>query len=145
MTEEKRLEAKLHLEIPLSQFMQVKVVQVNKEFVELECDLSLNHNHLGTAFGGSLSCLMILAAYCNVFHLIQETGHVVLQSNSTQFLFPVQEKLRAICKTPEQSKVADFLKTLDKKSKARLTLESHIILEDGKTACSMVSNFIGVQ
>ena len=140
----KRLESKLHQEIPLSQFMQVKVVKAEKDFVELECELSPNHNHLGTAFGGSLSCLMILAAYCKVFQFISETGHVVLKSNSTEFFFPVQEKLRAVCRSPSADKVESFLKTYQKKNKARLTLESHIVLEDGKIACSMISEFVGV-
>jgi thioesterase domain-containing protein len=139
-----KLELKLHQEIPLSRFMQVKVVKAEEDFVELECELSPNHNHLGTAFGGSLSCLMILAAYCKVFQLISETGHVVLKSNSSEFFLPVQEKLRAICRSPNSDKIEEFLKTYQKKNKARLTLESHIILHDGKIACSMTSEFVGV-
>lgn len=86
----KFLEQRLHRQIPVSQFMQFEVVRLAED-IELERDLAPNHNHLlGTAFGGSLSALMILAAYCQLFRLINENGHVVLKSTSMQFLIPVE-------------------------------------------------------
>ncbi len=93
----KSLEQYLHKKIPVSKFMQVEVTSIDQD-IELQCALAPNHNHLGTAFGGSLSALMILAAYCQLFGLIEEQGHVVLKTTSMQFLIPVDEKLRAVCK-----------------------------------------------
>ncbi len=90
------LQDKLHAEIPMSKYMQVKVVRADQQEIELECDLAPNHNHVGTAFGGSLATLMVLAAYCQLFEIINETGHVLLKNTSMNFVYPVEEKLRAV-------------------------------------------------
>ena len=140
----KSLEIRLHKQIPVSQFMQVEVIRFEND-IELSCDLAPNHNHLGTAFGGSLSALMILAAYCQLFRLISENGHVVLKSTSMQFLIPVEEKLHAICQSPSSEQIENFVKTYEKKKKARMTLESQIVLADGRIACTLVGEFVAVQ
>jgi thioesterase domain-containing protein len=140
----KQLEQRLHQQIPLSQFMQVQVIKADDTEIELQSDLNPNHNHLGTAFGGSLSCLMILAAYCQIFRIINESGHVILRSSSMDFLLPVEQTLRAICKSPSEESVQNFLKVYNKKGKARLSLESQIILDDGRVACTMTAEFVGV-
>lgn len=140
----KALQERLHQQIPLSQFMQVEVIQADDKCIGLECALLPNHNHLGTAFGGSLTCLMILAAYCQIFRIINQTGHVVIKSSSTEFLLPVEEKLHAICAAPEVEAVSQFLKVYNKKGRARLTLESQIVLADGRIACRMKSEFVGI-
>lgn len=139
----KALEKRLHTQIPVSEFMQVEVIRLDDD-VELQCELAPNHNHLGTAFGGSLSALMILAAYCQLFRLIHENGHVVLKSTSMQFLLPVKEKLHAICKSPSKKDIQNFTNTFEKKKKARLNLESQIILSDGRVACTLTGEFVAV-
>ena len=143
MITNKSLEQYLHKKIPLSEFMQVKVVRVDSD-VELQCDLAPNHNHLGTAFGGSLSALMILAAYGQLFRLIEENGHVVLKTTSMQFLIPVDEKLRAVCKSPSENEIQSFVKTFARMKKARMTLQSQILLADGRVACTLSGEFVAV-
>lgn len=138
------LQDKLHAEIPMSKYMQVKVVRANEHEIELECGLAPNHNHVGTAFGGSLATLMVLAAYCQLFEIINETGHVLLKNTSMNFIYPVEEKLRAVCKAPDQDQVKKFQEAYTKKGKARLELTSQIILADGRTACQMTGEFVGV-
>ena len=138
------LQDKLHSEIPMSKYMQVKVVRANQEEIELECDLAPNHNHVGTAFGGSLATLMVLAAYCQLFEIINETGHVLLKNTSMNFIYPVEEKLRAVCKAPALDQVQKFQEAYAKKGKARLELSSQIVLADGRIACQMTGEFVGV-
>lgn len=138
------LQEKLHREIPLSRFMQVQVVKLDEAGVELECALEPNHNHLGTAFGGSLSCLMILAAYCQIFRLIDSSGHVVIKSGELNYKIPVNQKLRAVCPPPSLEEIQNFTEAYRKKGKARLTLESSIVLDDGRVACTLQSEFVGI-
>jgi len=144
------LEKRLHTEIPLSQFMQVRVIKADEASVELQCPLGPNHNHVGTAFGGSLSCLMILAAYCQIFQLIDEnrtqdkTSHVLLKSSSFEFFHPVDKDLKAICKISDLNAAQYFLKTYRKKGRARLILESQIFLPSGQVACQMKAEFVGI-
>ena len=138
------LQDKLQSEIPMSKYMQGKVVRANQEEIELECDLAPNHNHVGTAFGGSLATLMVLAAYCQLFEIINETGHVLLKNTSMNFIYPVEEKLRAVCKAPPLDQVKKFQEAYAKKGKARLELSSQIVLADGRIACQMTGEFVGV-
>jgi thioesterase domain-containing protein len=140
----KALQERLHQQIPLSQFMQVEVLQADDQRIGLQCALEPNHNHLGTAFGGSLTCLMILAAYCQIFRIVNQTGHVVVKSSSTEFLLPVEEKLYATCEAPNAQALSQFLKIYNKKGRARLTLQSQIVLADGRIACKMNSEFVGI-
>lgn len=139
----KSLELYLHKKIPVAEFMQVEVTRVDQD-IELQCDLAPNHNHLGTAFGGSLSALMILAAYCQLFRIIEEKGHVVLKTTEMKFLIPVDEKLKAICKSPGEKELLNFAKTFERMKKARMTLESQIILADGRVACTLSGEFVAV-
>lgn len=138
------LQDKLHAEIPMSKYMQVRVVRANEHEIELECDLAPNHNHVGTAFGGSLATLMVLAAYCQLFEIINETGHVLLKNTSMNFIYPVEETLRAVCKAPGLDQVKKFQEAYSKKGKARLELTSQIVLADGRVACQMTGEFVGV-
>lgn len=138
------LETKLHSEIPLSHFMQVKVIHADEKQIELQCPLGPNHNHVGTAFGGSLAALMVLAAYCQLFKIINETGHVLLKTSSMNYMHPVEETLRAVCNAPTEEQVKKFKDAFAKKGKGRLTLTSQIVLADGRTACEMTGEFVGV-
>lgn len=138
------LETKLHTEIPLSQFMQVKVIHADEKKIELQCPLGPNHNHVGTAFGGSLATMMVLAAYCQLFKIINETGHVLLKTSSMNYIYPVKETLRAICNAPTDEQVKKFKDSFAKKGKGRLTLTSQILLADGRIACEMTGEFVGV-
>lgn len=139
------LEELLREKIPLAKAMDVRVTEADGETIELRCLLEPNHNHLGTAFGGSLSTLMILAAYCRLFYLMGGQGHVLLKSSEMKFLKPVEEDLCAICKAPSEKDSADFLKIYNKKGKARLFLTSEVILEDGSVAARANCEFVGQQ
>ena len=137
------LEALLRNQMPLANAMDVRVQRIDEKLVELTCPLLANHNHLSSAFGGSLSALMILAAYCRLFHILNGTGHVLLKSSSMEFLTPVREDLRAICHCPPPEASQKFLKGYQLKGRARLSLTSEIVLKDGTVAARMTGEFVG--
>ena len=56
-------EAFFYEQIPLTRAMGVRVESYDGQQLVLTAPLALNHNHLGTAFGGSLSALATLAGY----------------------------------------------------------------------------------
>src|SRR5438046_2898870 len=111
------IEKLLHTQIPLAKAMNVRVVHSGENRIELTSPLEPNHNHLGTAFGGSLSALMLLAAYCRLFQLIEGKGHVVLKSSTMKFLKPVNEEIRAISLPASPEATQEFQKTYKKKGK----------------------------
>jgi thioesterase domain-containing protein len=137
------LEKLLRTQMPLAEAMDVRVLKADALNMELGCGLAPNHNHLGSAFGGSLSALMILAAYCRLFFLMNGKGHVLLKSSQMEFLLPVTEDLRAFVLAPQTKDVYAFLKAYQKKGRARLVLISEVRLADGRVACRMTGEFVG--
>lgn len=139
------LEKLLIEQIPITQSMQIRILQADLENVELTCPLEPNHNHIGTAFGGSLSNIMILAAYCRLFIMIGGHGHVLLKNSSMEFLKPVNEDLRIVCLKPDEISSDGFLKTYKKKNRAKIMLTSEVRLKDGSVAARMKAEFVGYQ
>lgn len=137
------LEKILAQQIPMAAAMRVCVVVADDDRVDLRCPLGPNHNHLGTAFGGSLSTLMILSAYCRLFQLMGGQGHVLLKSSRMEFLVPVREDLTAVCLKPEKLAADAFRNAYQKKGRARLELSAQILLADGTIAARMVGEFVG--
>lgn len=138
------LEKFLKKEIPLTAYLGLKVISHGTDKVELRAPLHPNHNHMGTAFGGSLSTMMILAGYTWLYQAMHErnqTVHVILQSQNVEFFTPVQEDIRAICLPPEQSVLEEFFRLYDRKGLARISLHTFIEIAGGKAA-SMKGEFV---
>lgn len=138
------LEQFLHQEIPISKAFQVKVLKADQEKVELLCPLEPNHNHLGTAFGGSLAAATILAGYTWIFQEMNRRGyqvHILLKHSEVEYHKPVKEDLRAICEAPSKESLEVFLKTFEKKGLARIKLKTEIITSEG-VACHLNGDFV---
>ncbi len=120
--------------IPLTRAMGVKVEAFDHEKLILTAPLEANHNHLGTAFGGSLGALATLAGYGLLWlELADRDCHIVIRSSSISFERPVHGTLRAICHHPEETELADFKHTFLKKGKARIRL--HVTIENDDQVC----------
>lgn len=139
------LENFLHRKIPLSQLMQVKVISSDSKETALMCNLKANHNHMDTAFGGSLSSLMMLTSYSHIFQYIDDAGHAVLKSAELNFKYPVEEDLHAIARIPDAKSLEDFIEAYKRKGKARIHIESHVVLSDGRIACTMKAEFVAIR
>ena len=106
------LEKYLHEKIPLTRTMAMHVARCDSERLVLEAPLDANSNHLGTAFGGSLHALPMLACYSVLWRVLKEggvDGHVVVKRSSANYREPVQGLLRATCVCPSAELVAEFL------------------------------------
>ena len=66
--------------------MKVRVASWDEERLVLTAPLAPNHNHLNTAFGGSLSAMATLAGYAMIWlELGQGDGHVVIRDSAMRF------------------------------------------------------------
>jgi thioesterase domain-containing protein len=140
------LEAFLHLKIPLTQAMGVKVVETNPQVV-LEAPLGANVNHLGSAFGGSLHALPTLACYAAVWIVLHEAGldgHVVVKHSEASYRQPVKGVLRAVCSRPETKIAATFLEDLRRNKKARMNLVAIVEGNQGKPAVEFSGSFVAL-
>ena len=57
----KQLEEKLHKNIPLTKFMDLKIINYDDKELITTAPLDININDKGTAFGGSLATITIIS------------------------------------------------------------------------------------
>lgn len=134
-----------HERIPITRAMGIRVVKDHAQCFAIEAPLALNHNHLQTAFGGSVNAIATLAGYGFLWlQLRDENAQVVIASSSIRFLQPVRGTIRAICLLPEDSELQSFRATLREKEKARITL--HVRVEEGaQEAAKFEAAFVAFQ
>lgn len=134
----------LHAQIPLSKAMGVRVESFGDGQLVLTAPLDLNHNHLGTAFGGSLSAIAVLAGYGLVWLLLGDRkAHIVVRRSSIQYHHPVRGTLRAICSSPDEATFAAFRNQFAQKGKARLSLQV-TIEEEGRVCVQFEGLFVAL-
>ena len=134
----------LHRQIPITAAMGVRVESWDAgEQLTLTAPLGLNHNHLGTAFGGSLAAIATLAGYAFLWlELGDRAAHVVIAESSLAYRRPVKEEIRAICRRPEGGSLAAFKATFAQAGKARLRLDLIIENADGAVAVEFGGTFV---
>ena len=131
-----------HQQIPITRAMGVRVVADDENGFVIEAPVSLNSNHLRTAFGGSINAVATLAAYGLLWlELRQPAAHVVVGESSIRFLRPVRETIRAICLRPEPAEWTAFQTRFAEKGKARIKLHV-IVTEQGQTAAEFEGIFV---
>lgn len=125
----------LYREIPIASAMGVEIVEDMKSHLTIKAPLHLNRNHLETAFGGSLSTLLILSCYAWLFQRMDEKGHhchVLIQEGHTDYLLPVKQDLVAACIAPDEKSFEKFLESFTRKGVGRLALNAEILINEGK-------------
>ncbi len=121
----------LHDQIPLTRAMGVEVQSWDGRELCLTAPLEPNHNHLGTAFGGSLSALVTLAGYSLLWLLLGDReAHIVIRDSSIRYRHPVRGELRALCRHPGDEAWRAFQAQFSANGRARLTLQVAIVEED---------------
>lgn len=138
------LEAYLHSAIPLSGLMGVRVEACGDGRIVLTAPLSTNHNHLGTAFGGSLATVATLAGYCALWVALgRKDAHVVIRKSSMDYLRPVTGDIRAVCEFPAEATKSAFLDRFEKHGKARMELDVSIS-ENGEQCLRFQGEFVAL-
>ena len=131
--------------IPITRAMGVRVTKYDGGQLRLAAPIALNHNHLGTAFGGSLSALAILAAYGLIWLEIgDKTAHVVIRKSELSFRRPVRREIVAICRRPSEDELWMFKNAFAQHHKARISLDV-TIEEEGIVAVEFRGIFVALR
>jgi thioesterase domain-containing protein len=140
------IERLLHEQIPITRAMGVRVVSRSSDGgVILEAPLEANHNHLHTAFGGSLGALLTLSGYTLLWLEVGDPHcHIVIRDSRISFRRPVKGNLRAICRPPEAKALETFHAEFRTKGRARIELQS-TIEEDGGAAVVFHGTFVALK
>lgn len=126
--------AYLHAHIPLTAALGARVEQYGGGSVRLSAPLAPNLNHRGTAFGGSLSALAILAGWVLVHLELRERGveaRLVIQRSALDFEAPVDGDFTATATLPEAAAWSRFLATMARHRSARVTVAATLACASG--------------
>jgi thioesterase domain-containing protein len=139
------LETYLHEQIPVSRLMGIKVEACEAGRLVLVAPLEVNHNHLGTAFGGSLATVATLAGYGALWMALGEReAHVVVKRSEIDYRRPVRKGLRAVCEIADTAELEQFRKSFSNRGKARMTLLVSI-REDGEDCVRYRGEFVALR
>lgn len=98
--------ADLHRLVPLAAAMGARVSALERARLTLTAPFAGNTNHAGTAFGGGLYCLAVLAGWAWLRERGYEAGvdvEIVIAEATVQYRRPVTDTLEAtVAVTPEE-------------------------------------------
>jgi thioesterase domain-containing protein len=136
------LQRRIDREFPLARHIDVLVESAHDGAVVLQAPLAPNSNYKGTAFGGSLFCVAVLAGWAWATRYIDSRGlnaDAVIQESTIRYLKPVNGQFRASLAAPPPDKVERFLKMLARAGRGRIHL--HVDIHEGAT---LAARFEGV-
>lgn len=135
----------LYGKIPLTRAMGVAVDSYDHDRLVITAPLAENHNHLGTAFGGSLAAIATLAGYCLLWlELGDKDAHIVIRSSKVSYDRPVRGQIRATCTRPGDAAMNRFRKTYERTAKARIRL-AVTIEEDGNVCVEFEATYVALR
>lgn len=138
-------EAYLHEQIPITKAMDIRIDSYHADKFVVTAPLAPNHNHLGTAFGGSLAAIATLAGYGLLWlELGDRSAHLVIRDSQLLYLRPVRKRIRAICHRPTEAEIQMFKSTFAQAGKARITLRA-TIEEDEHVAVRFEGTFVAMR
>lgn len=120
------LRRNIQRQIPVTQHFGFQFESVTKDSVVAIAPLSQNDNHRGTAFGGSLFNMAILASYGWMFNWMNEHSpelSLLIASSEMKYLKEVSKDIRAVCLSPSADELTRIQQTLNKKGKFKLELQ----------------------
>ncbi|GAC1300295.1 MAG: YiiD C-terminal domain-containing protein [Steroidobacteraceae bacterium] len=117
-------------EFVLARHIGIVVESADDGAVVMRAPLAPNANYKGTAFGGSLYSLAVLAGWAWVTRYLAARGlsaDAVIQESSVRFLAPVRGELRASVAAPPEAEISKFRKMLQRAGRGRIRLRVEIV------------------
>lgn len=139
------IERFLHQRIPVSKAMGIRVEGCDGRKVVIRAPLEVNHNHLGTAFGGSLAAVATLAGYLALWTALGDReAHVVVRRSEIDYLRPVEGEIVAVCEVPSEASLGSLRRAFAARGKGRLTLKV-VISASGQTAVRFEGDYVAMK
>jgi thioesterase domain-containing protein len=127
--------------------MGVRVASAGVDRVELSAPLAPNINHRDTLFGGSAAAIATLAAWTLVqlrLAAADVDARLVISRSTMVYDSPVTGDFVAICDAPDEARWSRFLTTLDRRSRARVTVAARLE-QEGATAARFEGDFVAIR
>ncbi|MDN5068304.1 thioesterase domain-containing protein [Aliarcobacter butzleri] len=141
----KILENKLHNEIPLTKFMDLKITKYDEKELITMAPLNKNINDKCTAFGGSLATLTIISGWSICWLISKEleinSENIVVIKNEHSYRKPVTKELICHTKRPTKDEIKNLKNKLLLKKSASIKISSQII-EDGEICVDFTGYYV---
>lgn len=127
-----RFEQQLHAAIPMTAGMGIHVIAHSEAATRVGAPLAPNHNHQGSAFGGSLYSLAVVSAWSALTlwcHAQQIEAVNVIQSGEMHYHVPALGDLEAECRLPGVEVMQRAQRMLARHGRTRLELTSQVWVE----------------
>ena len=132
--------------IPLSAAIDLRVEVASPARILLRAPLEPNANHRGTAFGGSIASLAILAGWSWLWVLLRERAKVpelVIRSSTIEYLLPIEGEFSAELRPPDDEAFERFRRGLDGHGKGRIELNVEV-LGQGEVAARFTGQYVAL-
>lgn len=119
--------------MPITEHLEFELAADEQGRLRASAPLQPNANHMGSAFGGSLSMLATVTGWAMVHQMMQEAMEdmrrrveVMIQESDIEYLKPVYENISVVCEPPDEDAKEQFREMLDRWGRARIELECKI-------------------
>lgn len=134
-------------QIPLGGAMGLSIARLDDSGIELAGPLAPNINDKGTAFGGAMVSLMILAGWSLPRLILRRDkleAELVIGRCEVRFLVPVAGDFRAVCRWPESDAIEAFVNSVRQRGKGRLDLAPEILADGETVAARLQARYAGL-
>lgn len=142
----KRIEDLIVQEMPITRHLQFSLASSHDGAISANAPLQPNANHMGTAFGGSISMLATLTGWAMMHSLVEDMkrkASVLIQESDIEYLKPIRDNFSVICERPDQDTIQRFYDMLDRWGKARLSLKCKIDAA-GERAVTFIGQYVAL-
>ncbi len=129
--------------IPIVQSLEIKIERLTEDSCVLSAPLKANHNHKGTAFGGSLYNTCVVAAYALVYSKNSAAEmDLVIRDANIHYIGPVDKDFQVIAKI-DKDEWDQMMKGLNRKDRARIAVTAQVFnTGDNKVQCEFIGDFV---
>lgn len=138
------IEEYLYYHIPITRALGVIAVAFSEKKVKFKAPLSNNINHRSTAFGGSISSLLITTGWSYLRMLFdgeENVPRIVIGRSATNYVRPIIDDFTSELIIPEKETIKKFREMYKRFGKARITLKAEI-RKEGNVLAEFEGDFV---
>ena len=137
-------------EMPITQHLDFTLATDENGRLRASAPLQPNANHLGSAFGGSLSMLATVTGWAMMHQVVEDAVEdmrrrveVMIQESDIEYLRPVYENISVICERPDEDALDRFEQMMERWGRARLELKCKIDAA-GERAVTFIGQYVAM-
>lgn len=145
------LERLIQEKMPITEHLEFSLTSDEEGRLRASAPLQPNANHMGSAFGGSLSMLATVTGWAMMHQVVQDAVEdmkrrveVMIQESDIEYMRPVHENISVICEPPDEDALERFQQMLDRWGRARLELKCKIDAA-GERAVTFMGRYVALE